>query len=153
MKYIAHRGNLTGRNKDLENTENYIITALNLGFDVEIDVWYYGDQFYLGHDNPSNITNLKFLKKDGLWIHCKNIKALEFLLKEGCHTFFHDKDDCTLTSKGIIWTYPGKELTLNSVAVSPSENFFKNPCDFIDCFGICSDIILNIKHNMERKKV
>lgn len=38
MILISHRGNLSGLNPDLENSEKYINTALSLGFDVEIDI-------------------------------------------------------------------------------------------------------------------
>ena len=28
--------------------------------------------------------------------------------KMNCHYFWHQEDDYTITSKGIIWAYPGK---------------------------------------------
>ena len=37
MRLIAHRGNINGRNKKRENEIEYILEALNLGYDVEID--------------------------------------------------------------------------------------------------------------------
>ena len=46
MKVISHRGNLNGPNKQTENTIESIKTAINLGFDVEIDVWYIDKIFY-----------------------------------------------------------------------------------------------------------
>ena len=60
-----------------------------------------------------------FLKKDGLWCHAKNIEALNLMLREGIHCFWHQEDDVTLTSKGYKWTYPGKQLTENSICVKP----------------------------------
>ena len=40
MKYfISHRGNINGRNSEMENHPEYIMAALREGYDVEIDVW------------------------------------------------------------------------------------------------------------------
>jgi hypothetical protein len=36
--------------------------------------------------------------------------------------FFHQEDDITLTSKGYIWAYPGKQPIKNSIAVMPELN-------------------------------
>ena len=52
MKYIAHRGNLNGPNRLLENKPDYLNVALSLGYDVEVDVWFIDGKFFLGHDRP-----------------------------------------------------------------------------------------------------
>ncbi len=39
MKYISHRGNLTGINLERENSPDYIMEAVTADFDVEVDVW------------------------------------------------------------------------------------------------------------------
>ena len=39
---------------------------------------------------------------------------------------------------GFFWTYPGKKLTTNSIAVLPEISEFK---DLEIAVGICSDII------------
>jgi hypothetical protein len=49
MKFISHRGNLSGRNPESENSPSYINMALKLGYDVEVDVWYIDGKWYLGH--------------------------------------------------------------------------------------------------------
>ena len=36
--------------------------ALESGFHVEVDVHYYKNNFYLGHDEPAFLTSLDFLK-------------------------------------------------------------------------------------------
>ena len=51
MILISHRGNIMGPNPEQENHPDYIREALNIGYDVEIDVWY-TDKFMLGHDKP-----------------------------------------------------------------------------------------------------
>lgn len=47
MKIISHRGNLNGRNVFTENSVESINLALKHGFDVEIDVWYKNNNWYL----------------------------------------------------------------------------------------------------------
>ena len=109
MKLIAHRGNLKGKNPKYENHPDYILDAVWAGFDVEIDVWNVKGQWLLGHDAPNN----------------KNI-----------HSFWHQNDDFALTSQGYIWTFPGKKLHKNSVAVKPEQFDFK---DIEICYAVCSD--------------
>jgi len=73
-----------------------------------------------------------------LWCHAKNLQAFEALLKVGVHCFWHQEDDYTLTSKGIIWAYPGKAVTENSICVMPER--FNSDID-PNCLGICSDTV------------
>ena len=58
------------------------------------------------------------------------------------HSFWHQKDDFVLTSKGFVWTYPNKSLYSNSVCVLP-ELGYKG--DITKCYAICSDNIQNYK--------
>jgi hypothetical protein len=116
--------------------------ALGEGFDVEIDVWLMEDKLYLGHDAPEHLVGLDFLQNDKFWCHCKNIEALQFLMKNNVRCFFHDTDDATLTSDGYIWTYPGKHLTENSICVMP-ERANWNIESYVA--GVCSDFILGIE--------
>ena len=76
MKYfISHRGNLQGPDKNQENSPDYVQTALEKGYDVEIDVWFVNDVFYLGHDKPQYQIDESFLKNDKLWCHAKNPRS------------------------------------------------------------------------------
>tara|TARA_B110000027_G_C16046520_1_gene267946 strand:+ start:253 stop:684 length:432 start_codon:yes stop_codon:yes gene_type:complete len=143
MIYISHRGNLTGKSEKDENNPDYLMKAIESGFDVEIDVWFKNNKFYLGHDKPSFEVGTKFLENPRFWCHAKNINALSELARINCHYFWHQEDDFTLTSKGIIWTYPGKYLTNNSVCVLPESTNVKK----FDCLGICSDLIENYKND------
>ena len=52
MFFISHRGNLEGPIRSEENKIDYINNAINQNFDVEIDVWFKNNNFYLGHDEP-----------------------------------------------------------------------------------------------------
>ena len=51
MKLISHRGNINGKHEKFENNPNYIDTAIEQGYDVEIDVWFISETFFLGHDD------------------------------------------------------------------------------------------------------
>ncbi len=148
MHFISHRGNLNGPNKNLENKPSYILEALNKGFDVEIDIWLNKKNFYLGHDEPLYEIDTNFILQKNLWVHAKNIEALNELIKLKIHCFWHQSDDVVLTSKGYLWTFPGKFLTLNSIEVMPEINtkIIKN-IKVSNCAGMCSDFIENIKTN------
>ena len=153
MIFISHRGNLNGINPDLENSPNYIINTIRKGFDVEIDVWY-TDSLYLGHDKPEYKIDLSFLQKysDKLWCHSKNIKALKFLLDNNIHTFWHQNDFHTITSRKFIWTYPG--YISDGILVLPenkinTETILKNKENIK---GICSDYISNYKELLKNKE-
>lgn len=152
MKLIAHRGNINGPNPELENSKDYIEDAISLGYDVEIDVWYaqLTDSFYLGHDSPAYKTDWYWLSKyiNYLWLHCKNIDALHILSKKtsGFNYFWHQNDDYTLTSRGYIWSYPGKTFTSQAVIVLP-ENTYSDMSELkvYNCYGVCSDYIKRLK--------
>ena len=139
MIKISHRGNINGRIEEAENRPDYIKDALNLGYDVEVDVWFLDGKFYLGHDEALYITNKVFLSNPHLWVHCKNIEAILELKYSKIHYFWHETDTITLTSQGFIWAYPGKQPIKNSIAVMP-ELFNDN---LEQCIGICSDYIIN----------
>jgi len=149
MIYIAHRGNINGKDPNLENHPEYINNAINEGYDVEIDVWYVDDKWYLGHDSPQWEIDLHWISKrsDKLWVHCKNIEALERLANTSkldtadINFFWHEEDTATLTSFNYIWAYPGKQPIKGSIAVMPEIN----NDDVSNCMGICSDVIKKYK--------
>lgn len=139
MIFISHRGNINGINLEYENTPDYIDNAINSGYNVEIDIWIHGNRIFLGHDCGHTEIDLSFLinRKDKLWIHCKNYNAVDFFRTKDFNWFWHDKDDMTITSKGYIWVYPGKQPINNSIAVLPE--IYND--DITKCIGICSDVI------------
>jgi hypothetical protein len=142
MILISHRGNLNGPSPDIENKPEQIEYVISKGFYVEIDVWYIHKQIYLGHDEPQYKIDIEFLNKKYLFCHAKNIDALEFLILNDIICFSHNIDDVVLTSNNLLWTYPGKKLTKNSICVLP-EIDDKNLIEFKDCYGICTDYIYN----------
>lgn len=145
--YIAHRGNLNGPNPEMENSPEYINTAIKSGFNVEVDVWSIDNKLYLGHDKPQYLIKTGFLleRHKVLWIHCKNLEAVNALLKfKSLNIFVHDKDMATLTSHNYVWTYPGcKYYPDNSICVMPEWE----TCDLTTIsslsssgyIGICTD--------------
>lgn len=143
IKLISHRGNIDGPNKERENHPDYITAAWQKGYDVEIDVWLKNGKFFLGHDEPQYIVDWKFLTNPALWCHAKNIDALSAMLNCGAHCFWHQNDDVVLTSKGFMWTYPGRELTRMSVCVMPGITTNQN---LSNCYGVCSDWVKNYEY-------
>lgn len=148
MIYIAHRGLLDGPNKQLENHPQQIEAALQLGFDVEVDLWVVDNKLFLGHDEPQYTICKAWLDNPKLWIHAKNTEALDYLVtnKIAENYFWHDRDRYTLTSSGYVWANIGEPLTRKSVIVMPEivDPTLQNTVNII-CFGICSDYIQKIR--------
>lgn len=149
MRLIAHRGLTDGPDKELENHPAKIINSLNSGLDCEIDVWLVGSKFYLGHDRPTYDIDNDFLMQPGLWIHTKNLEALECLTTSKLNYFWHQTDDYVITSHKYIWAYPGKKLTEKSICVMPEwhDPKFKNLNT--NCYGICSDYVNKISERFK----
>jgi hypothetical protein len=145
MLKISHRGNLSGPSPR-ENHPFYIEEAIFAGFDVEVDIYLVDNQLWLGHDKPQYLTSKTFVDryKDSLWIHCKNLEALEYFvnLKENYKYFWHEEDSYTLTSNGLIWTYPGKPITNKSIIVLRGQDVGSS---YKVAFGICSDYVKTIQ--------
>ena len=144
MKLISHRGNLNGKLPANENHPDYIDEAIHAGYDVEIDVWMIDNELYLGHDGPQYkvIYNWLSTRYEKLWIHCKNVEAVEwFNMMDLFNYFWHQTDTVTLTSKNFIWAFPGKQPIQRSIAVLPEIH----NDDVSNCVGVCSDYIINYK--------
>ncbi len=144
---ISHRGNISGPLEAFENSPQYVLKAIDLGYDVEIDVWNLGDKWYLGHDSPQYLVDLEFLENPKLWCHAKNIDALSRMISnKNIRCFWHQEDDVTLTSDNYLWTYPGKIQGTKSICVMPEKFNIKISDKIIStCAGICSDFIEEFK--------
>lgn len=141
MKLISHRGNFFKKNIEAENTVKQINFCLNLGVDVEIDVWYYDNNWWLGHDKPEYTIDEKFLCNPNLWCHAKNYLALFRMCKNlDIHYFWHDTDAYTITSHGYLWAYPGSVLNNKTICVLPEKATYTSD-QLSNCAGICSDNI------------
>jgi hypothetical protein len=142
MILISHRGNINGPNPARENSPYYVMEAIAMGYNVEIDVWLIEGALFLGHDEPQYKIDQKWLqdRKEKLWIHCKNIEAVVYFNSVSTHQynyFWHQEDTLTLTSHNYIWAYPGKQPIKNSIAVMPE--LYND--DLSKCLGICSDFV------------
>lgn len=144
MILISHRGNITSKNEQKENSPDYIIGAINLGYYVEIDLYKIDDKLFLGHDKPTYQIEPYFLDNEMLFVHCKNKEALLYMNKAYFKSeyFWHQNDQYTLTSKGHVWVFIGEELIENSICVMPE---LSNYPDLSMCYGICSDVIEKYK--------
>ena len=136
MKVISHRGNLIGKDLKRENNPIYVKQLLQKGMDVEVDVWWARGKWFLGHDFPLHRVSKSFLSLEGLWCHAKNQQALtKMIRKKKIHCFWHQNDDYTITSRGYIWTYPGKKTGHHAVAVYLPRGKKK----LEGAFGVCTD--------------
>lgn len=146
MKYIAHRGLITGPNPELENLPYHIEAVLEQGYDCEIDLWVRDNLLWLGHDLPQFQIGHEFLLQQGLWIHCKNFEALDYCQHyPQLNYFWHDADAYTLTSWGYIWAYPGQPTGNKSVQVCPE--MIDRDLGNINwsAYAVCSDWILKLQ--------
>ena len=148
MRLIAHRGNTNGKFENSENEPTYIDLAIKKGYDVEVDVWYKDGMLWLGHDKPDYGVDFRWFRDriTKLWIHCKNVDAVVFFQNSGYpfHYFWHENDTITITSKGCIWAFPGKQPIESSIAVMPE--LYNDNVD--GCLGICSDFIEKYKDDI-----
>jgi hypothetical protein len=146
MILIAHRGLVLGPSKEFENKPAQIETALAMGFDAEIDLRVVDGELWLGHDEPQYKIDQEFLQQNGLWIHAKNLEALDYLVTTNLNYFWHQEDDYTLTSSRYIWAYPGKPTTGRSIVLMPewSDMTFESLKE-ANFSGICSDYVHEIR--------
>lgn len=148
MIYIAHRGNVDGPDPEQENEPAYIDLAIKRGYAAEVDLWIREGDPWLGHDEPQYQVSEDWLidRARSLWIHCKNIEALcymgdvNFRRWQEFDYFWHQEDDYTVTSNGLIWAYPGKSLNdgRNIICVMPERANYTLE-EMSRCFAICSD--------------
>lgn len=149
---ISHKGNLHGPNPRRENQPKYLNEAMDAGYNIEVDAWLLNNIFYLGHDKPEYIVNERFFENDKVWVHCKNIQALDCLIiNPEVNCFAHDQDDFVLTSRSYIWAYPKKQfITNNTIAVMPER--VKN-WDISKAAGICTDYVIEYEQRIKEGRL
>jgi len=149
MRLIAHRGNISGPNKELENKVDYIEEAIDQGYDVEIDLRLKNKSLFLGHDYPQYQVDLNWLikRKNNLWIHCKDLESICYLRKTDIYNslnyFGHDNDDYVLTSQNFLFCKPMKKCNDHCVLVMPE--FYNYEVFNEKCYGILTDYSINYK--------
>ena len=147
MRLISHRGNINGPRPEKENEPAYIQGAIALGYDVEIDVWNIGGNWFLGHDEPTYSIDIEFLRDERLLCHATNLPALHLMInEEEIHCFWHQEDHYTITSENYILSYPGYSTSGKDTICMKAEyhdlNTIKN------CYAVCSDYIIQYKEEM-----
>jgi hypothetical protein len=171
IEIIAHRGLLNGPNINTENTFEAIMDCFALGFSVELDVWIDDNhipcpRMHLGHDNPKLFVDdskrkLFYENKDKIYWHCKDSETIDFhvqieYLNPEVRYFFHQNDDLCLTSNKKLWTFPGKKLEYNSIAVLPETCNKKYYNQVIKLAaneriqGICTDFPIKVLKDIKK---
>lgn len=144
MLKISHRGNSWGPNSAYgENSPMSVDQAIAFGYACEVDLWLVDRRLFLGHDRPEYQIDTKWLRERAelLYIHAKSLATLNWLLGSEYNYFWHENDKFTLTSDNKIWTYPGNEVTKNSIIVCRDENETKEYLEK-NLYGVCSDYLL-----------
>jgi hypothetical protein len=147
VKLISHRGNINGSDSLNENAPLYIDAAISAKFDVEVDFWKIDHRFYLGHDHPQYEVNYRWFKdrEHKLWIHCKNQAALEMCQNAAWKHFWHETDQYTLVSNGVVWAYPTSAIVNDSIIAVPESFHGKQGTYHLlahsGILGICSDYV------------
>jgi hypothetical protein len=154
MKLISHRGNIIGPKPNRENSPSYIDTAISAGYDVEIDIRYINDKFYLGHDTPDYEVSETWIKKrkDKLWIHCKNLEAASIFSKmEDINFFCHTSDTFVLTSNNYIWVHDLKLNIDNRCIIPLLSDIDVAKYNGNVVYAVCTDYITFAAFNLKQK--
>ena len=145
MRLISHRGNVSGPNLENENKPSFIQTAIDEGYDVEVDVRLLDAGLYLGHDNPDYPVELEWLvaRKDRLWIHTKNFQAMNLLIEHDLKVFYHQTEKhAVIGNTRFIWSCDLTEATERSVIPLIGEEETEKYKDVImNFYAVCSDYI------------
>lgn len=145
MKLIAHRGNINGPNPDKENTISYINSALNSGFDVEVDVSMNNGDLYLGHDNLQEKIQLRYLMNKRIWVHCKTPDTFIELSKHTHINSFYQEDDLICrTQLGFFWHHSDYSDHLSDKSIIVSLEYNDKLLNLgHTVHGICSDYVID----------
>ena len=154
MKIICHRANI--ENSVLpENHPDKIPFCLEQGFGVEVDLSTgYGDEYYLGHNNPQFKVNLPNLDKENIFVHIKDSEVMSNFIY--ADSFAIINDPFVVTRRGLYWLryLDGSLCMLNAFCIicSPElENAYETPEWFfrrlksvidkckVEVYGICTD--------------
>lgn len=154
-----------------ENRSEYLFDAIDEGFMVEVDIMTSIDgELYLGHDSlVERLTDelmCELLSTDCAIFHVKDLGAIHKIQKyrDAIHWFWHDKDNITLTSRNLIWTWPGTNFSWNTSGVIENQpEFYDGQEGLIEWIhhihkgvilkphGVCSDYVWLIRQSIERK--
>ena len=145
MLYISNLGNTKGRDVIEEGGLPIIVDALNRGFCVNINLWKLPKSFAVGVDYPMEEVDPDFLSgnKEKLLLRAMNIESLKWMLENGYHCYWREKDDFTVSSHGFILSF-GVAVIPHSIVMNPELCLVDDLRDK-NLVGICSDFILGYK--------
>lgn len=147
MKIISHRGNLRGIIPDKENRPSYIDCAIQLGYEVEVDIRYIDNEFWLGHDETQYKIERSWmnLRKDSIWYHCKDLNSAIELSKSKKFKFFcHTQDNYILTSTGHLWVHDLSELVDETCIIPLLDLNCIKKYKHLKPFAVCTDHVYDL---------
>ena len=125
MILISHRGNVNGSVPEKENRPSYIDSAIQLNYEVEVDLRFINGEFWLGHDTPQYKIEIPWMvkRKQYLWFHCKDKNSVIELinLNKEFKFFCHTNDNFVLTNTNKIWVHD-LEGVINNTCIIPLIN-------------------------------
>lgn len=142
MKIISHRGNINGIVPEKENRPSYIDCAIQLGYDVEVDIRYIDGAFYLGHDMPDYEVSSPWIqiRSSNVWYHCKNSEAAyQLSLLNKINYFCHSNDTFVLTSTRHLWVHDLSLVTQNSIIPLLDLDSINQYQNYTNVYAICTD--------------
>lgn len=155
MLFIAHRGNFSGAKPNLENSPDYIDEAIRAGYDVEVDLRYENNKLMLGHDKGQYEINKEWLfeRQDFLWIHGKTIETIHYLtnlmFEDELNYFFHEEDECCLTSRKWVWGHPKSHYFPEMILVCPGRSNWTFD-QIMSAEGLCDDYISSFRNSKQK---
>ena len=138
-RIISHRGNLSGPKPEEENSPLAVMRALAEGYDVEVDVHWHNEQFWLGHDVPRYLTVSTELCNPRIWCHAKDPITLMQLLDHGIHCFAHNEDDWALTSQGFVGNMVPATRAILVLPEKSSTRIHGRAANIRKYAGVCTD--------------
>ena len=150
MIFYAHRGNTRGPSM-FENEPYYLTRAINEGFAPEVDVWCVKGDLWFGHDWPDHRVTQEWMQDFGEYciFHCKNWQAMLAMQQAKQHYFWHQDDEYTLTSEGLVWVYPDRPFQPDKNYIACQPGYIDLPAEWYDIGGICSDYVYTLRMKKE----
>lgn len=148
IKFVSHRGNLSGPLPARENDPKYVEEAFSCCDSVEVDVRMVGDKLFLGHDYPQYPVTAAWINEHHakLLLHLKDIRSLKFILRHGLrhwHYFCHAGDAFTHTSHGLLWLHDISLEPDHSTIVPLMTRDLVLAYPHRNILAICSDFAVN----------
>lgn len=140
MRIYSHRGNLSGKTSR-ENEPGYIMECIEAGFFVEVDLWFKGGEYFLGHDEPSYRIRIEDFDVEQVIFHLKTPHVPSLARADA---FAIVDDPFVATLRGWLWTNYGQEPTPQGIVCAPELVADDRPLeDFVaasrGALGICTD--------------